>query len=90
MAITIPPVTIRVLYFASFRDARKRDEEERNVPSGSTVGAVWEILAAEVPEFRSYLRMPAAAVNGEYAQEGEQLRDGDEIAFLPPVSGGSR
>lgn len=82
-------MTIRLLYFASFRDARKRDEEERDVPSGSTVGSVWEILAAEVPEFRSYPCMPAAAVNGEYAQEGERLRQGDEVAFLPPVSGGS-
>ena len=83
-------MTIRLLYFASFRDARGREEEERDVPPGSTVGSVWDLLAAEVPQFRSYPRMPAAAVNGEYARESDTLGPGDEVAYLPPVSGGCR
>jgi len=79
---------IHLLYFASFRDAAGRDEENRNLAEGTSVRALWQMLAREVPRFASFPNMPPAAVNREYARGETVLKDGDEVAFLPPVAGG--
>ena len=79
---------IRLLYFASFRDAAGKDEESREIAEGATVSAVWEELCREVPLFSKFASMPPAAVNCEYAQAARGLAEGDEVAFLPPVAGG--
>jgi molybdopterin converting factor subunit 1 len=81
-------VTIRLLYFASFREAAGRDEEARAVPEGTTVGALWKELCGEVPLFARFPSMPAAAVNREYVSAAQALGENDEVAFLPPVAGG--
>jgi molybdopterin synthase sulfur carrier subunit len=81
-------VTIRLLYFASFREARGTDEETRTVPDGMTVGALWEELKAGVEHFARFPSMPAAAVNCEYVSAGRRLAENDEVAFLPPIAGG--
>ena len=79
---------IHLLYFASFREARGRDEEEREVPEGTRVQELWMSLCSEVPRFAAFPSMPPAAVNREYVSADSTLRDGDEVAFLPPVAGG--
>jgi molybdopterin converting factor subunit 1 len=79
---------VRLLYFASFRDAAGRDEENREIAAGSTVGSLWKALTSEQPLFSAFPRMPAAAVNRAYADAARALADGDEVAFLPPVAGG--
>lgn len=81
-------MTVRVLYFASFREAAGRDEEARNLPEGARVRDLWEELARALPLFSRFPAMPAAAVNREYADGDRALTDGDEVAFLPPVAGG--
>jgi molybdopterin converting factor subunit 1 len=79
---------VRVLYFASFRDAAGRDEENRDLPEGSRVRDLWSGLARTVPLFGRFPSMPPAAVNRAYADAETALADGDEVAFLPPVAGG--
>jgi molybdopterin converting factor subunit 1 len=79
---------VRVLYFASFRDAAGRDEEERELPDGSDVAALWRQLATEVPLFAKMPGPAPAAVNREHSPVTTVLRAGDEVAFLPPVAGG--
>lgn len=79
---------IRVLYFASFRDAAGRDEEVREVSAGSRVTDLWQALTREVPLFARFPAMPPAAVNRQYAEGDAALSEGDEVAFLPPVAGG--
>lgn len=79
---------VRILHFASFRDATGRDEERRDLPEGSRVKDLWQLLRAEVPLFARFPAMPPAAVNREYVDAEMVLRDGDEVAFLPPVAGG--
>ena len=81
-------VTVKVLYFASFREQTGRDEERRQVADGTRVRDVWADLVREVPHFAAFPKMPPAAVNLEYADPDQALRDGDEVAFLPPVAGG--
>jgi molybdopterin converting factor small subunit len=52
------------------------------------VRTLWRDLAAEFAEFAAYERSISAAVNADYAGMDSLLSDGDEVAFLPPVSGG--
>ena len=80
-------VTIRL--FARLRELAGAAELRREVPDGSTALDVWQVLAREFPEFAGYTRSISVAVNEEYARLGAGVRDGDDIAFLPPVSGGS-
>jgi len=79
---------IQVLYFAAFRDAVGKDGETRELAERATVADLWKTLAGQVPYFARFPVMPPAAVNREYVEGGTALRDGDEVAFLPPVAGG--
>ena len=81
-------MVVRVLYFASFRDAAGRSEENREIPPGTRVSDLWEILSREVPALRRFPRMPPAAVNRLSTVGHHTLEDGDEVAYLPPVAGG--
>ncbi|HVE66069.1 MAG TPA: MoaD/ThiS family protein [Thermoanaerobaculia bacterium] len=79
---------VRVLYFASFRDAVGRTEETREVASGSRVADLWAALSAEIPHFGRFPAPPPAAVNRSYVDIRTVLAEGDEVSFLPPVAGG--
>jgi molybdopterin converting factor subunit 1 len=79
---------VRVLYFASFRDAAGRAEETREMPSGSQVADLWAALSTELSQLAKFPAPPPAAVNREYVALDTALAEGDEVAFLPPVAGG--
>lgn len=79
---------VRVLYFASFREAVGKDEESRSLREGARVQDLWAELARAVPLFARFPAIPPAAVNREYAAPDTELAEGDEVAFLPPVAGG--
>jgi molybdopterin converting factor subunit 1 len=78
---------VRVLLFGSLREALGAKDLEVELDAGSTVGALRAQLAERHELFaRAALR---AAVNQETVAETRALADGDEVAFLPPVSGGA-
>jgi molybdopterin converting factor subunit 1 len=79
-------VTVRL--FARLRDIAGAAELARTVPPGATIGSVWNELTREFPELAPYERSISTAVNADYARMDQSVRDGDEVAFLPPVSGG--
>jgi len=79
---------VRLLHFASFREAVGRDQEERDLVEGARVHDLWDALSREVALLRRFPSVPPAAVNREYVESDTVLRDGDEVAFLPPVAGG--
>lgn len=79
-------VTIRL--FARLRDLAGAGELVRDVPAPATVQTVWQALAAEVPGVRQYEKTMSVAVNAEYSRMAAAVHDGDEVAFMPPVSGG--
>jgi molybdopterin converting factor subunit 1 len=81
---------IRILLFARLRDIVGREVLERHVEEGATLQGVWAALAGEFPELARYTSSISGAVNEEYARMSAPVREGDEVAFLPPVSGGSR
>jgi molybdopterin converting factor subunit 1 len=79
-------VTVRL--FARLRDIAGSAEMARDVAPGSTIGAVWQQLVREFPELAGYERSISSAVNADYARMDHIVSEGDEVAFLPPVSGG--
>jgi molybdopterin converting factor subunit 1 len=81
-------VRVTVRLFARLRDIAGAAELTREVEPGATIGTVWRALAAEYPALTEYERSMSSAVNADYAKMNHVLRDGDEVAFLPPVSGG--
>ena len=79
-------VTIRL--FARLRELAGASELARQVPDGASARDAWDTLVAEFPGLGDYTRNISCAVNEEYARLTAALKDGDEVAFLPPVSGG--
>ena len=79
-------ITVRL--FARLRDIAGTSELQREWPEGSTPRVVWDTLAAKHAELGQYREAVSTAVNEEYARMDHPLADGDEVAFLPPVSGG--
>jgi molybdopterin converting factor subunit 1 len=79
-------VTVRL--FARLRDLAGSGELARDVGEPATVGSVWQALIEDVPALRAYERTMSVAVNADYAKMSAPVHDGDEVAFLPPVSGG--
>jgi len=80
-------VTIRVLFFAYLRERCGLRELAVELPEGATVEALWQVLVAR------YDRLPAEAprfaVNRLYVDKAHPLHDNDELALIPPVSGGN-
>ncbi len=79
---------VTVLLFARLRDIAGEAQLARELAPGATIGDVWRQLAGEFPELSAYERSISSAVNADYARMDHRVHDGDEVAFLPPVSGG--
>jgi molybdopterin converting factor subunit 1 len=78
---------VRLRFFAMLRE-RLGAELERDTRPGTTVGALWRAVLREHPELRT-VRV-RFAVDEAYVEPSHRLRDGDEVAVFPPVSGGAR
>ena len=79
-------VTVRL--FARLRDLAGSGELVREVPADATVRTVWQALVGEMPALQEYERTMSVAVNADYSKMTSAVADGDEVAFMPPVSGG--
>ena len=79
-------VTIRL--FARLREIAGTGEIQQELPPRATARTAWQALAARYPELAAYQAVASCAVNEEYARFDTPLENGDEVAFLPPVSGG--
>ncbi len=79
---------IQVRLFAILRDKAKLNAFDLDLADRSTVAEAFARLAIELPAIAIYLPRVAPAVNREYAKPERVLRDGDELALIPPVSGG--
>ena len=79
-------VTVRL--FARLREIAGGDTLEHEVPERSSLGDVWASLVEKWPAMRAFDTTVSGAVNAEYARMTRIVEEGDEVAFLPPVSGG--
>lgn len=83
----MPTITLR--YFAIIRETVGADSEDRVVPDGTTAADVAADLGARYPRIAGLLRSSPVMVNATYADLDAPLNDGDEVAFIPPVAGGT-
>jgi len=79
---------IKVLFFANCSDIVGCKESEREVAEGATVGSFKQDLITQYPDLLGLQNVLSVAVNTEYVDDLTALKAGDEIAFIPPVSGG--
>jgi molybdopterin converting factor subunit 1 len=89
-----PPVTdsstisVTIRYFAMLRELLGRSEDSLTLPGGTTAGAIYPMVTADHPNLARLQRSLMLMVNGDYVRGDRELADGDEVAFIPPVSGG--
>jgi molybdopterin converting factor subunit 1 len=79
---------VRVLYFGVLKDAFGRGGEEMELEEGASVTDLIAACRGRYAGVAEVWDSMAVAVNQEYARAGVVLKDGDEVALLPPVSGG--
>ena len=79
---------VRLLYFAMLREIVGLPEEEIEVEPGTRAVDVWERLRSQHARLRDYNVPPLTAINQAYVDAETALSAGDELAFIPPVSGG--
>ena len=79
---------VTVHLFAAVRDLAGHESVAVELPIGSTVGDLRTSLAAKFLSFSSLLTRSAIAVNHDYADDSKSIFEADEVAVIPPVSGG--
>jgi molybdopterin converting factor subunit 1 len=75
-------------FFATLRERARTSEISREFREGMTVGEIWRELLEEFPALGGHLDSVGFAVNHEYVKEDYRPANRDEVAFIPPVSGG--
>jgi len=81
-------MTIKVKLFAILRERAGAAEISQQIAEGSTVAQVWQTLQNDYPKLAGPTFRLLYAVNQNYVSPDHVLRDGDELAIIPPVSGG--
>ncbi|MBK5260820.1 MAG: molybdopterin converting factor subunit 1 [Thermoanaerobaculia bacterium] len=79
---------VRLLLFAVLRDITGKSEAELSLADGTRAADVWQLMLRDYPRLAGYSQPPLIAVNENYAAPDTLLREGDELAFIPPVAGG--
>jgi molybdopterin synthase catalytic subunit/molybdopterin converting factor small subunit len=82
-------VRVKVLFFGVLKDVLGRAEEVMEIEAGARLETVFEYYAARCPVLRGMGESVLVARNQRFAPRTAPVEDGDEVAFLPPVSGGS-
>jgi molybdopterin synthase catalytic subunit len=80
---------VRVLFFGMLKDLVGQPADDADFPQGADLRAVFERYAVRYPRLRELAPSIVVAHNQQFAQLSASLTEGDEVAFLPPVSGGS-
>jgi molybdopterin converting factor small subunit len=88
----MPPLTdsarVTILLFAQYADAVGRSRVEISLAAGATVADLLSRFRSEVAGAAALPERPMCAVNHSHVLPGHHLRDGDEVAILPPLAGG--
>ena len=80
---------VTVKFFALYRELVGLRETQADLPEGSTALDLWQFFTGSHPQLAPNLPHTRFAVNGQYTVPETPLKEGDEVVFIPPVSGGS-
>ena len=81
-------VRVKVLFFGRLKEIVGQAEDSAELPDGSPIEALFTQYGAKHPELARFRASLVASRNQEFAAWSTPLHSGDEVAFLPPVSGG--
>ncbi len=79
---------VRVRVFAALREILGKDEVEVDLPGGTTIEGLWEQLVDDDERLKPFTQSINFAINHDFVGKETELNPDDEVAFLPPVSGG--
>ena len=88
MANAVPAIRVKVLFFGRLKEIAGRAEESLELPQGAGIEELFACCVTRQPELARYRAFLVASRNQEFAAWSTPLHSGDEVAFLPPVSGG--
>jgi len=88
-SVNMCTVRIRVLFFGVIRDVVGLREDSLDIAEGGNLGSVFEHYAGRFPRLRDMAASTVLALNQQFSSPSAPLAEGDEVALLPPVSGGS-
>jgi molybdopterin converting factor subunit 1 len=88
MPAVSPSVRVKVLFFGRVRDLTGLSEETGEISEGATLGDLLERYVQRFPQLTGFRASLVASCNQEFTAWDTRITSGDEIAFLPPVSGG--
>ena len=80
---------VRILFFGQLKEVAGRERDTLELPEGARVSDLLRRCAEVSPALEPYYDVMAVALNQEYSERGAPLHEGDEVALIPPVSGGS-
>jgi molybdopterin converting factor subunit 1 len=83
-------VRVKVLFFGMLKDIVGRSEDHIEVAEGEPLGSIFDHYAHQFPRMEQMASSIVLACNQQFCDRSNPVNDGDEIAFLPPVSGGSQ
>jgi molybdopterin converting factor subunit 1 len=83
---------ITLKYFASLRDIAEKEEDSLDIENPITIDQLSDIISKTAPKMGAIIREKKVmiSVNQEMASADTIIHDGDEVAFLPPFSGGAK
>ena len=81
---------ITVIFFATFRDRAGTDRTEIEIPVGTTIAGLRQMLVEQFPCLETLAEHALASVNKEYAFHDQIIPEGAEVAWFPPVGGGGQ
>lgn len=79
---------IKVLFFAMLVEISQTDALEIELDESSTAGDAFRMICERFPDVGKFNKSISIAVNSEYCDASHILKDGDELALIPPISGG--
>jgi molybdopterin converting factor subunit 1 len=88
MGTSATDIRVKVLFFGRLKEIAGRSEDMVDLAEGAPIEALFARCVAQQPELARYRRSVVASRNQEFVAWSTPLRSGDEVAFLPPVSGG--
>jgi molybdopterin converting factor subunit 1 len=88
MPTALPMLSVKVLFFGRIRELTGVSEEMSEVPANAKLSDLFALYVGRYPKLAEFRSSLVASRNQEFAPWDATLAPGDEIAFLPPVSGG--
>ncbi len=88
MGNSAPNIRVKVLFFGRLKEIAGRGEDLLDLTEGAPIETLFARCVARQPELARYRTSLVASRNQEFAAWSTPLHSGDEVAFLPPVSGG--